>query len=40
MGGWFGLPLEQSSTGYRRMINEVSKTKEHEKQHEIAARNI
>jgi hypothetical protein len=41
MGEWFGFPLEQSATGYRRMIKEVSKTKGHEpKQHEIAARNI
>jgi hypothetical protein len=32
MGRWLGFPLEQSSTegstGYRRMIKEVSKTEE------------
>jgi hypothetical protein len=45
MGRWLVFPLEQNSTegstGYRRMIKEASKGKEHEpKQYEIAARNI
>jgi hypothetical protein len=39
MGRWLGFPLEQGSTGHRRMIKEARETKEQEtKQYEIAAR--
>jgi hypothetical protein len=41
MGRWLGFPVEQGSTGHRRMIEEAGKTKEHEtEQHKIAARTV